>query len=241
VDLDQYTALTTTPLGRSRLSAADIGGPDRTLAFGYTADRDTWHLYLAGGLLHRLVYDGRRGTVVHQQQSEVWATSNLVPGKRLYPESTDERFARLMRARGHDLRFRDFDARRHTSLRDRAFHGLVLDRRTGELVERTDAAVLLPATATVPVAERLDLIVDRDPDGPTEATLFRDGIEFTGVHVHVVDPGASGCGHRWLERANDLSPDTPAAVSAHVTLLTRTYHGTCDSLCEQEQEEDDDL
>ncbi|SEM77845.1 hypothetical protein [Streptacidiphilus jiangxiensis] len=234
MDLEQYAALTATPLGRSRLSAADLGGPDRTIAFGFTAERHAWHLYLEGDLLHVLTYDGRAGQTVHHQQSQVWLTANLVPSKRLYPESTDAQFARLMRSRGHDLRFRDFDAQRHARRRDRAFHGLVLDRRSGALVERIDPAA--PGLTAAPVHAGFDLVLDRAPDGPTEATLYRDGVEIPGVRVHTVDPGASGHGHGWLRQVTDLPRTVPATVNAHVALLAHTYHGVCDTSCQQDSD-----
>lgn len=36
---------------------SDVHGQDRTLLFGYTTQRDSFHVYKQGGELHILIYD----------------------------------------------------------------------------------------------------------------------------------------------------------------------------------------
>nr|BEK71328.1 hypothetical protein KPHV_85550 [Kitasatospora purpeofusca] len=138
---EQLAALRAKPQGRATISAAEIGGPDRTLALGQTPSRYAWHLYLENGWLNVLTFTlNGGGTLVDHRAGTVLATADLTPGKLLYPESTDERFALLVRERGYDLDFKPFDRRRYDRLDGDAFHDLVLDRATNQLVRRTGPA-----------------------------------------------------------------------------------------------------
>ncbi|MFE4512589.1 hypothetical protein ACFRMQ_00105 [Kitasatospora sp. NPDC056783] len=146
---EQLAALQARPQGRATISAAEIGGPDRTLALGQTPSRYAWHLYLETGWLHVLTYHfAGGGTIVEHHAGTVLATSDLTPGKLLRPESTDERFALLVRERGYDLDFEAFNARRYAHFAERAFHGPVVEAGTDRLVERTGPAVA-PAAGPV--------------------------------------------------------------------------------------------
>ena len=237
---DEWTVLNATPLGKDRLSATEIGGPDRTLALGYTSERHTWHLYLENGLLHRLIYDGRSRTVVSNQASEQWLAAKLRPDKHLYPESVDARFAHLMRKRGHDLPYCQFSQTRRARVAPLAFHGLVFGPGMWTLRERTDPAV--PFTPQRSDIERHDLVLNCVPDVAIDATLYLNGVEITGVHTHVIDPGASGTSHEWFTGVTELAEEAPASVVAQVTAAARDYHerynGPCNARCARDGDED---
>ncbi|MFB8290169.1 hypothetical protein [Kitasatospora purpeofusca] len=147
---EQFADLRARPQGRATVSAAEIAGPDRTLALGQTPSRFAWHLYLENGWLNVLTFTlNGGGTLVEHRAGTVLATADLTPGKLLYPESTDERFARLVRERGYDLDFKPFDQRRYDRLAGDAFHDLVLDRGTNRLVRRHLPAADTTAEPTI--------------------------------------------------------------------------------------------
>jgi hypothetical protein len=107
------------------LSATDLSGPDRTLAFGFTSGKDTWHAYLRDGAIHVFVYDGVRGAIGCHDARITWAVTDLVPDKRVYPESVDVEFARLMLDRGQDLPYGQFSSRRYDRVVNTVFHGVI--------------------------------------------------------------------------------------------------------------------
>jgi hypothetical protein len=84
------------------ISAADlINKADRTLLYGYTCDRSTWHVYLKNGEIHTLRYISVKST------REILVTSNkdYIPDKRLYPERCDFEFCSFLKNLGYSLPF----------------------------------------------------------------------------------------------------------------------------------------
>ncbi|MFI1226002.1 MULTISPECIES: hypothetical protein [Streptomyces] len=102
----------------------ELTGPDRTLTLGYTCDRATWHVYLLEGLVHVLVYNAVTKTMHHHEARLAWPVVDLVPDKRLYPESTDPVFAQLLLSSGQQLRFTAFSERRQDLYAGVTFHGI---------------------------------------------------------------------------------------------------------------------
>ncbi|MFF2228348.1 hypothetical protein ACFVV7_34085 [Streptomyces globisporus] len=120
----ELTALLTAQNRPRTLHRDELTGPDRTLALGYTCDRATWHVYLLDGLVHVLVY-GAVARVVHHHEARVaWPVADLVPDKRLYPESTDGAFAQLLVNCGQQLRFTKFDEDRQARYAGVTLHGI---------------------------------------------------------------------------------------------------------------------
>lgn len=80
----------------------DIDDPvAHTLAYGYTADRDSWHAYTTDDELHVLLYDRyEQITHVHGEKLPAYL---LRPNKRVYPDTVDDQFARLMRDLDYEL------------------------------------------------------------------------------------------------------------------------------------------
>ncbi|MEU5900393.1 hypothetical protein [Streptomyces venezuelae] len=77
-----------------------------------------------------------------------------------------------------------------------------------------------------PLPLRIDVVVDRGPDSATEVRVFVDGAQaqFSAVHTHVVDPGAGGADHAWMQEHTALDDSVPGAVAARVGGLARFYH-----------------
>lgn len=77
-----------------------------TLLYGYTMERDTFHIYLKDGLLHKTIYGHHdvppgfftKYTQEHTSSDEMDASS-LVPSKRAYPCRTLASFASLIEDR----------------------------------------------------------------------------------------------------------------------------------------------
>lgn len=74
-----------------------------TLLYGYTLERETFHIYLKDGLLHKTVYgshDIPPGFFTKYTQEHTFAdemdASSLVPSKRAYPCRTLASFASLI-------------------------------------------------------------------------------------------------------------------------------------------------
>ncbi|MBI6883213.1 hypothetical protein [Pseudomonas putida] len=102
----------------------DNPGQDRTLLWGYTLDRSSFHVYIKDGVLHRVVY-GHPNTLISHISGEELACESMAPDKRAYPAACDEQFSRLMHEKGQHVRYTTF-----TEREDIPFHGLV----SGELV-----------------------------------------------------------------------------------------------------------
>ena len=92
---------------RATLPGALTDKSPRTLLYGYTCNRHTWHVYLdPKGILHRVVYDHNNLLLGHLEGGI--EDRALVPDKRLYPEDCDlEACTALLRA-GCNLPFTSY-------------------------------------------------------------------------------------------------------------------------------------
>lgn len=83
----------------------------RTLLYGYTSDRKSWHVYMdTDYLVRRYVYEHGKedqGDLL----SSFSALSDLVPDKRLYPECCDFAFCLYLCKKSIYLPFSKFDER----------------------------------------------------------------------------------------------------------------------------------
>jgi hypothetical protein len=100
----------------------DFTGPDRTLLYGYTCDRDTFHIYLKDGYIHRLVYT-YDGEVKDYGWHKAWHPERMVPDKRVYPESTDIQMAYRLQATQVSVPYLPFTEATYSEVCDRQFHG----------------------------------------------------------------------------------------------------------------------
>ncbi len=115
---------------------------DRTLIYGYTCERHTFHVYLQDGKFHKFVYrGGYAGTNIHGNRYEVpvevveetvWDStsfvepSELLPNKRTYPERCDYDFCVLLRSAGMDLNFTSWMDLPEHYLQNHQFHGRLI-------------------------------------------------------------------------------------------------------------------
>lgn len=125
---DEYILVSAQPSETDRsVSVTDLDnqGP-RTLLYGYTAERQTFHVYLDGEMIHRFIYtpdyDNPRGAPEfghwHEQNVNsveydarfTWDEGeDLVPNKRLYPNHCDYEFASFMKSNGFYLPLKNWD------------------------------------------------------------------------------------------------------------------------------------
>lgn len=113
--------------------ASDFSGSDKTLLYGYTCEKKSWHIYKKDGLLHKLVY-GYPAFFISYDARESFILSDLIPDKRVFPECTDFHLAKMFLAASIDVPYLPFDNNAH--LRDsqlaRTFYGLVREEVTGD-------------------------------------------------------------------------------------------------------------
>lgn len=103
-----------------------------TLLYGYTCTlfeepSSDFHVYLKGGLIHRLLYRelAHEIEVVEYDAFHAWDAHRLIPDKRVYPECTSVLMARLLRDAGVEVPFTRFDEKRYERLRDETFQALI--------------------------------------------------------------------------------------------------------------------
>jgi hypothetical protein len=104
---DQYEDICHRVVSDPVITVADLQGPDRTLLYGYDVDRNTWHVFLLDGEIHRVTEDGYGGPTTHLS-NESWTIVDLIPNKRAYPERTDYQFARFCVEHGEPITFTTF-------------------------------------------------------------------------------------------------------------------------------------
>lgn len=77
---------------------------DRTLLYGYTCDRSTWHVFVKDGKITVVVYkyDDKEEDI---KGFAVYSNSQYIPDKRLYAECCDFEFCSLLVDRGVNLPF----------------------------------------------------------------------------------------------------------------------------------------
>lgn len=107
----------------THLQVDDISAPnDRTLLYGYTCVRDTFHVYYRNGLLERVIYDYNRRILSHIQSSVSLPMADLIPDKRLYPETCDFVACSILAKHGFSLPFTTYNHQREP----RQFYGQVV-------------------------------------------------------------------------------------------------------------------
>lgn len=97
---------------------------DRTLLYGYTCDRKTFHVYLKYNEIHTITYNTNYLTMTPENLEEIEVKDNFdyVPDKRLYPETCDYEFCKLLKKAGVHLPFTSFNNDRE----EKDFYGFTL-------------------------------------------------------------------------------------------------------------------
>lgn len=96
------------------LTGQDLGNKTpRTLLWGYTTDRYSFHVYLdEHAVIHKVIYLYDDTLVLHLTESNIESNEGWVPSKRLYPEACDAEFCRLLIERGLQLPFTAYNETR---------------------------------------------------------------------------------------------------------------------------------
>lgn len=80
----------------SIVTAERVGGENRTLTHGYDVDRNSFHVYVHDGILFVRTYR-HDDQIIDEASGLALPAATLRPNKRVYPQYTDEHFARTMR------------------------------------------------------------------------------------------------------------------------------------------------
>lgn len=80
---------------------------DRTLLYGYTCDRDTFHVYVKDMKIHAVTYrTGYENNAPNfMKEISINANDDYIPNKRLYPETCDYEFCKKLKELGCHLPF----------------------------------------------------------------------------------------------------------------------------------------
>lgn len=125
---DQYEAL----LEAERddlICATDLEQPskDRTLLYGYTCSRDTFHVYLKDSMIHVVVYKTAKlegkDEVVSMREIKPKYNTDYIPDKRLCPNRCDFNFCKMLVARAFSLPFTSWT----DEVEEKVFYGLTLE------------------------------------------------------------------------------------------------------------------
>ena len=89
---------------------------DRTLLYGYTCDRRTFHVYIKGVKIYTVIYDndysGDKIKPKNIKEISVKSNYDYIPDKRLYPETCDYQFCKLLKKCDINLPFTGFNEER---------------------------------------------------------------------------------------------------------------------------------
>lgn len=99
--LEKETALPPT------IGVLDVGYQERTLAYGYTVDRHSWHLFIRSRKICCLIYDFEERAIFDLAGYRLPAEL-CMPDSCIYPESVDLKFAKRMRELGFELPFKNW-------------------------------------------------------------------------------------------------------------------------------------
>lgn len=104
---------------------------DKTLLYGYTCERETFHVYVKNKEIYVVVYDNDYSTdkVKPKNMRQIIVKSNrdYVPDKRLYPERCEYHFCRMLKEKGIELPFTTWSD--NVDL-DRKYYGFTLEDAT---------------------------------------------------------------------------------------------------------------
>jgi len=96
----------------------------RTLLYGYTCNRDTWHVYLdKNEQINLAVYEGSRtGNYISHSTKMKFEAHSLIPNKRVYPAACDLEFCELLKSKGIEIPYTTYQKRE-----TKQFHGYLIE------------------------------------------------------------------------------------------------------------------
>jgi hypothetical protein len=121
MNLEEYNLLKKINELPEKIIDAEMLAPflrDRTLLYGYTLERKTWHVYIKDKIIHKIVYDSKQDLVEYQINDNY----DFIPDKRLYPETCDYHFCKILIRLGYELPFTNWDDKRLK----KQYYGLIL-------------------------------------------------------------------------------------------------------------------
>jgi len=95
-----------------------VNKEDRTLLYGYTCDRDTWHVYIKNNKIFSVIYTYK----TKPMPIPILDNESYIPNKRLYPETCDYEFCKLLKEQGVYLPFTTWQDRP-----ENVYYGELLD------------------------------------------------------------------------------------------------------------------
>jgi hypothetical protein len=109
---DEYTELIKDANQEPRVYVSDFDGHDRTLLYGYTCDRTSFHVYLWEGQIWRVEYHATSLQLLFHAVADSFRAVDLIPDRRVYPEATDFQMAQRLQALGVRVPYKPFDVER---------------------------------------------------------------------------------------------------------------------------------
>ena len=99
------------------INAKDLlNNKDRTLLYGYTCTRETFHVYLKNNEIYTVMYNNDysvdRTKPKDMRELAIKSNYDYVPDKRLYPETCDYEFCKLLKERDISLPFTGYNEER---------------------------------------------------------------------------------------------------------------------------------
>lgn len=98
---------------------------DRTLMYGYTYERETFHVYVCNNQIFTIIY--RTGGIQDARIVDVKSNEQYIPSKRAYPECCDYDFCRMLKERGCRVPFISWDSERADIREVRQYYGEILE------------------------------------------------------------------------------------------------------------------
>ena len=100
---------------------------DRTLLYGYTCERNTFHVYIKDKQIHTVIYDMDYSQNIsrpkNMREVVVKLNTDYIPDKRLYPERCDYVFCKMLKEKGISLPFTIW----HDDIEEKTFYGFILE------------------------------------------------------------------------------------------------------------------
>jgi hypothetical protein len=105
-----------------RIHVDELNNPDqdRTLLYGFTCERETFHVYLKDRQIHRVIYT--RDGILNSISNDEVQVDLMAPDKRAYPAACDEQFCLLMHYKGQYVSYTTFEPRENIP-----FHGKLIE------------------------------------------------------------------------------------------------------------------
>lgn len=198
---DQYARLNAQPLRVLRVEDLQDKRP-RTLLYGYTLERDTFHLYLgADAQLHRVIYDHHNAVTQYKTGAEL-PLEDCFPDKRAYPARCDYEACSRLVAAGVRISFTGYDPAESARSEEPLWYGL----RIAQLREP-----LPPLKVRLAVQ---DLPVDYQSLAMKDALAATIAGQVSGALWAVRDNADSRTVERWLDNVRERCMRTLRRLAA---------------------------